>query len=246
MTFRFHPVFSRLGLGLGLTLLAAAAAAAAGPDIHQYASTNIKTLQMDGQVVTENRAELQKISGDFANAYRFHRVSMTYEQPGKLHFESVVAGVHIAYTINGNTRYTSVPTFHVHKVENISGAPGKKSTLLDEGLLPPEQLGDYNATFLRKEGGDPVYELTPKQPGETTKEIVWIDPATHITVKRQNFDRHGALAKWFLYKDPIQVSPGIYVPTRIEVYNAENKLAGITAYENIRINRPVNESVFNF
>jgi hypothetical protein len=229
-----------------LAILTAAAACAATPDIRKFTSTNVRTLQMDGQVITANRPELEKISGDFANAYRFRRVSMTYEQPGKLHFEAVVAGAHIAYTINGNTRYTSIPTFHIHKVQDITGAPGKKDTLLDEGLVPPEQLTDYNATFLRKDGGFLVYSLEPKQPGETMREVIWIDPKTHITVKRQYFNRNGSLGKWFLYKNPIQVRPGIYVPTRVEVYNAENKLAGVTAYQNIRVNQPVDESIFNF
>ena len=52
------------------------------------------------------------------------------------------------------------------------------------------------------------------------------------------------MEKWLLYKNPQEVMPGVYIPTRVEVYNAENKLAGVTAYSNIRVNQPINPSVF--
>jgi outer membrane lipoprotein-sorting protein len=235
-----------------LVLLAAAcllfnrAATAASPDIRQFTSTNLKTLQMDGHVITANQDVLKTIGGDFGAAYRFSRVSLTYEQPGKLHFESTVMGARIAYTINGNTRYTSVPTFHIHKSQDISGAPGKKDTLLDEGLLPPEQLSDYNAAFVKQDGADYVYALTPKLATETTRQVIWINPKMNIVDKRMAYNRDGKLTKYLIYKNAIEVSPGIYIPTRLEVYNASMVLAAVTEYNNIRVNQAVNEGVFDF
>ncbi len=224
----------------------APAAIAAPPDIHKFLSNNIKTLQLDSHVVSEDRDELQKIGSDFANAYRLHNVSITYAQPGKLHIDTTILGAHLSYTINGNTRYTSAPTFHIHQVEDVSRSPGKKNSLLDSGLVPPELLDDWDATYLRKEGGEYVFQLIPKQKSETFKNIIWIDPKTHITTKRLNYDRHGKLSKWFLYKKPQQVRPGVFIPTEIDVYNAENKLAAVTAYTDIHVNLPVDMSVFNF
>ena len=112
------------------------------------------------------------------------------------------------------------------------------------GLVPPELLTDYKATFLRKESGLWCFQLQPKQAGETEKDLVWIDPKTHVTTQRYNYNRDGKLVKWFLYKNPVQYAPGIYIPTRVEIYNSQNKLAGATVYQDIRVNQPLSESLF--
>ena len=223
--------------------LTTAAAAQAAPDIRTLTSDNVKTLQASSEIVTENQDELKKISGDISLAYRLHRGSMVYEQPGKLRIEASIP--HLAsgyYVINGNMKLTVAP--FVHKKQDTTGAPGKRQTLLDFGLVPPELLADYNATFLRTENGLLCFQLQPKQAGETEKDLVWIDPKTHITAQRYNYDRDGKLVKWFLYKNPVLVAPGIYVPTRVELYNTANKLAGATVYQNVRVNQPVSDSLF--
>lgn len=226
-----------LALALGTT------AYAAPPSIQSLTSVSVKTLQASSEIVTENQDELKKIDGDIALAYRLHRGSMAYEQPGKIRIEATIP--HIAtgyYIINGNQKLTVAP--FVHKVQDTTGAPGKRQTLLDFGLVPPELLTDYKATFLRKESGLWCFQLQPKQAGETQKDLVWIDPKTHVTTQRYNYNRDGKLVKWFLYKNPILAAPGVYVPTRVELYNSENKLAGATVYEGIRVNQPLSDSLF--
>jgi len=222
------------------------AAMAGTPGIGKFTSTRIRTLTMDTEVVSENRPELNKISGDFAQAYRFHHVNVSYAQPDKLQFESVVLGTHITYTINGNRKFTSIPNYHVHKVEDTTGAPGKKQSLLDVGLVPPELFSLYNARYIKRDGANLVFQIQPKQVGETYKDIVWIDPVTHITTKRQHFNRDGRLIAWYQYLNPISPRPHMYVPTRVEVYNPENHLAAVTAYSNIKINLPVDNTIFDF
>ncbi|BDI30697.1 hypothetical protein CCAX7_27480 [Capsulimonas corticalis] len=225
---------------------AVAGAASAAPNITSLTSTNIKTLSMDTEVVQENHDELKRIEGDFAQAYRIHNIAISYAYPDKLHFESVILKAHIAYTINGNKKYTSVPTFHVHKVEDVTNAPGKKQSLLDCGMVPPELLSVYNATYLRKEGGNYVFQIMPKQQDQKFRDVVWIDPITKVTAKREHYDSQGHLIAWYQYKNPLQIVPGVYVPTRVEVYNPYNKLAAVTAYRNIRVNKPLDMSIFDF
>ena len=225
-----------------LLLLTVSATVQAAPDIRALTSGVVKTLQLSSVIVTENQDELKTIDGDIALAYRLHRGSMAYEQPGKLRIDATIP--HLAtgyYIVNGNQKLTVAP--FVHKVQDTTGAPGKRQTLLDFGLIPPELLTDYTAKFLRRESGLLVFQLQPKQAGETQKDIVWIDPKTHITSQRYNYNREGKLTKWFLYKNPKLVGR-IYVPTRVELYNPKNNLAGATIYENIRVNTPLSESLF--
>ncbi len=223
--------------------LAPALSVQAAPPIQSLTSTNLKTLQAGSVIVAENQDVLQTISGDIALAYRLHRGSVVYEQPGKLRIDASIP--HLAtgyYIVNGNRKLTVAP--FVHKVQDTTGAPGKRQSLLDFGLVPPELLTDYNATFLRREAGLLCYQLQPKQRGETEKDLVWIDPKTHITTQRYNYDRDGRLVKILRYVNPLQVAPGLYVPTRVELYNPQSKLAGATVYQNIRVNQPVSESLF--
>ena len=231
-----------------LTSISAALALAplsvqAAPSIQSLTSDPIKTLSATSEIVTENQDVLRTIDGDIALAYRLHRGALTYEQPGKLRIEATIP--HFAtgyYIINGNQKLTVAP--FVHKVQDTTGAPGKRQTLLDFGLVPPELLTDYNATFLRHESGLLCFQLQPKQIGETEKDLVWIDPKTHITTQRYNYGRDGKLTKILRYLNPLQVAPGIYVPTRVELYNTQNKLAGATVYQNIHVNQPVSDSLF--
>ena len=235
----FRPLIT---IAAALALLLPAAGQAA-PNINALTSTNLKTLTASSEIVTENQDQLKTIDGDIALAYRLHRGSLTYEQPGKLRIEASIPHLISGYYIvNGNQKLTVAP--FVHKVQDTTGAPGKRQTLMDFGLIPPELLTDYNATFLRRESGLLCFQIQPKQAGETQKDLVWIDPKTHITVQRYNYDRDGKLTKIFRYLSPLEVAPGIYVPTRVELYNTQNKLAGATVYENIHVNQPVSDSVF--
>ena len=237
MTYRLSPIFMAIAIA---PLLSGAANAA--PSIETFVSASLKTLQLSSEIVTENQDELRTIDGDIALAYRLHRGSMAYEQPGKLRIDASIP--HLAtgyYIINGNQKLTVAP--FVHKVQDTTGAPGKRQTLLDFGLVPPELLADYTAKFLRRDNGLILFQIQPKQAGETQKDLVWIDPKTHITTQRYNYNRDGKLVKWFLYKNPRLVG-GVYVPTRVELYNPQNKLAGATVYENIRVNLPLSESLF--
>ena len=238
-----------MALRLSRYILAAALAfgalahAQASPDIRSFTSQNVKTLAASSEIVTENQDELKKIDGDISLAYRLHRGSVVYEQPGKLRIEASIP--HFAtgyYIINGNKKLTVAP--FVHKVQDTTGAPGKRQTLMDFGLVPPEMLTDYNITFLRRESGLLCFQVQPKQAGETQKDLIWIDPKTHITAQRYNYGRDGKLTKWFLYKNPVRIAPGIFVPTRVELYNPQGRLAGATIYQNVRVNQPVNDSIF--
>ncbi|MGI4789708.1 MAG: outer membrane lipoprotein-sorting protein [Janthinobacterium lividum] len=229
-----------ISAALSLTPIAAVQAA---PNINSLTSVNIKTLQADSEIVTENQDQLSTINGDIALAYRLHRGSVVYEQPGKLRIEASIPHLFTGYyIINGNQKLTVAP--FVHKVQDTTGAPGKRQTLMDFGMIPPELLIDYNATFLRHESGLLCFQIQPKQVGETQKDIVWIDPKTHITVQRYNYGRDGKLTKILRYLVPLQILPGIYAPTRVELYNPQNKLAGATIYQNIRVNQPVSDSLF--
>ncbi len=228
----------------GLLLAFSIREAFAAPALQEFASTDVKTMSANSEITTENQPELRKIPGDIALAYRLHRGAMKYIQPGMLRVETSIPLLGSGYyVVNGNRTLTVAP--FVHKVRDVSDAPGKKQTLLDFGLVPPELFNDYDAAFERHDGTYLVYNVTPKQKSETYRYEIWIDPKTKITVRRLDYDRHGVLTKSESYINPIQAAPGIYVPSAVQLYNSQNKLAGVTVYQNVKVNQPLNPSLFN-
>lgn len=244
IVFRFRTL---LGMaGVASVIFTVEPVSASTVSIRPYLSTNVHSMHLTVNVVSANQAELKKIGGDFATTYKFRKLTFSYMQPGMMRYEANIMGARVAYTLNGNEKYISIPAAHIHQEENVTNAPGKKQSLLDIGLVPPELLSEYNVTYLRKDGALLVFQIRSKLPSETTKDIIWMDPKTHITTRRMHFNRAGQLEKWFIYTSPLPAGYGVYVPSRVEVYNSENKLAAVSSYTYIKVNGPMDPDIFTF
>ncbi|MEJ5252719.1 MAG: outer membrane lipoprotein-sorting protein [Chthonomonadetes bacterium] len=235
-------------LGVGLLSLCAAFALAQSQDINDYVQTRLRDLRATVRQQTANQRELEKINKDFANSYRIKQMTARYKEPSKMRLESKVGVVNVVYIINGNYKHVSAGP--IKNTDDISNAPGKRQSLMDFGILTPSFMKLVNAKFLRydHEGGVryAVFELTWANSDDTSKHIVWMDGKTHTVVKRQWYNQQGKLMATFYYKEPKEVAPGIWVPTRVEVYNAEGKLGGVTTYVDLHVNEGLPDSLFQF
>jgi hypothetical protein len=233
---------------LGLLWCSAGFATAQSQDINDYVQTRLLDLRATVRQQTANQRELEKINKDFANSYRIKQMTARYKEPSRMRLESKLGVVNVVYIINGNYKHVSAgPIKHT---DDISNAPGKRQSLMDFGILTPSFMKLVNAKFLRydHEGGMryPVFELTWANSDDTSKHIVWMDGKTRTVVKRQWYNQHGTLMATFYYKNPAEVAPGVWVPTRVEVYNAEGKLGGVTTYVNLHVNEGLPDSLFQF
>jgi len=233
---------------LGLLWCSAGFATAQSQDINDYVQTRLLDLRATVRQQTANQRELAKINKDFANSYRIKQMTARYKEPSKMRLESKLGVVNVLYIINGNYKHVSAgPIKHT---DDISNAPGKRQSLMDFGILTPSFMKLVNAKFLRydQEGGVryPVFELTWANSDDTSKHIVWMDGKTRTVVKRQWYNQQGKLMATFYYKNPLEAAPGIWVPTRVEVYNAEGKLGGVTTYVNLHVNEGLPDSLFQF
>ena len=233
---------------LGLLWCSAGFATAQSQDINDYVQTRLLDLRATVRQQTANQRELEKINKDFANSYRIKQMTARYKEPSKMRLESKLGVVNVLYIINGNYKHVSAgPIKHT---DDISNAPGKRQSLMDFGILTPSFMKLINAKFLRydQEGGVryPVFELTWANSDDTSKHIVWMDGKTRTVVKRQWYNQQGKLMATFYYKNPLEAAPGIWVPTRVEVYNAEGKLGGVTTYVNLHVNEGLPDSLFQF
>ncbi|GIV15293.1 MAG: hypothetical protein KatS3mg022_0728 [Armatimonadota bacterium] len=235
-------------LWAGMFWLCASFATAQSQDIHDYVQTRLRDLRATVRQQTANQRELEKINKDFANSYRIKQMTARYKEPSKMRLESKVGVVNVVYIINGNQKHVSAGP--IKSTDDISNAPGKRQSLMDFGILTPGFMKLVNAKFLRYDHEDgvryPVFELTWANSDDTSKHIVWMDGKTRTVVKRQWYNQQGKLMAVFYYKNPVEVAPGIWVPTRVEVYNAEGKLGGVTTYVDLHVNEGLPDSLFQF
>ena len=71
-----------------------------------------------------------------------------------------------------------------------------------------------------------------------------MDPARKVLVRRELYNDDGSLKARFTYLNPKQATPGIWLPSRITVHNAQGELGGITNYGSFRVNTGLPESLF--
>jgi hypothetical protein len=217
-------------------------------DIDDYVQTRLQVLRATIRQQTANQRELEKINKDFANSYRIKQMTARYKEPTKMRLESKVGVVNVVYIINGNRKHVSAGP--IKNTDDISNAPGKRQTLMDFGILTSGFMKLVHARFLRYDmvGGvrSPVFELTWANSDDTSKHHVWMDGKTRTIVKRQWYNQQGKLMATFYYKNPVEAAPGVWVPTRVEVYNAEGKLGGVTTYVDLYVNEDLPDSLFQF
>lgn len=226
---------------LGLT------AAPVAPEIDNYVQDKLRDLQMSVKSDSVRLGELRKINEDFANAYRFKTMQAYYKEPLMMRLESEVMSRKLTYIVNGGTKLVSAPGKKVR--EDVSNSPGKRQTLMDFGILTPSLLKQLKVRFLKEDKLNgktmAVFELGwAKGDDNTTRHHVWMDPQTKITAKRVWYDRFGKLAATFEYKDPVEVAPGIWVATKVEVYNSSNRFGGRTVQSNIQVNKGLSDNLF--
>jgi outer membrane lipoprotein-sorting protein len=218
-------------------------------DITAYCQSNLKDVSFKAVIVKGAQAELRKINSDFGQAYKFDYANVKLKEPFMLRVESVVEDQSVLVISQGPRVKYRVPRANLNVVENLSGAPGRRQTFLDFGLLTPSLFEElFQAKFVRMDRatGDPVFDIS-YQPSshyhDTSRHRVWIDPERHIVAKSEWYNQGGDLLATFYYAAPKRIN-GVWIATDLTVKNAEDKLAGETRYDNVAINAGLPNSDF--
>lgn len=225
-------------------LLPFAIARADSPRLNDLVTPDLSDFQATVAVVKSDQSELEKINRDFGMAYRLRDLTLSYKEPNKLRMEGRI-GVLI---LNGSVRYYKIPQLRITKREDLKSTPSQKRSLLDLGLLTPSTLECARSRFLKSDRIDEtptaVFEITFKG-DDSARYVAWVDPKTHVVLKREWYGGDQKLRATFYYKNLQEVKPGIWMPTRIEVRNAEGAIAGITEYRDLRVNEGMDDSLFD-
>ena len=214
-------------------------------DVGTYVPTGLRDATFIAEIVSGNQAELRKINDDFGKSYRYKTSTVSLKDPLMFRIDSKVEDTNIAYIVNGTTQWFKLGGAHI-KVD-LSKSPGKRQTAFDVGLLTSslfDSLFDAKFVSMDAENGAAIFDVNFKQRDiDPSHHRIWIDKEKKFVVKREWYSRTGALRATFTYSEPVQVS-GFWFPTRMEVRNADNVLAGVTIYKEIKANPGLPDSLF--
>lgn len=213
--------------------------------IDNYLQSDLKDATIVAKIVRGDQKELAKINKDFGQSYRFSSSTIYFKEPLKMRAEAHVEETNVVYVINGSDLLIKIPNFT--SKQNLAKAPGRRQTLMDIGILTPSLMADLlDAKFIRndRETGNAVFDLFYKpNMDDASRNRVWIDKAKKYVTKREWFNQWTRQLATFYYLSPIQVN-GVWMPTRLEVKNVDNVVAGVTRYESIKVNSGLSDSLF--
>jgi hypothetical protein len=245
------PTFTRVVLISGSALLASvviAGAACAEEALADFDQTALRDFNASTAIVQKNDEALNKIGRNFAQGYRVRSSTIWYKEPSKLRVDAKAGFLSVRYVINGTRKATQVPGLHINKVKDIAGHPGEAQGMLDSGIITRSFLANSVASRFvgrrKLEGREvPVFEFWYTADKVSRHHLLWMDPEKKIILRHDVDNRHGGPWVRYVLKQPIQVS-GIWVPTRLEVYDAEGQLAAVTRYTQVKVNSGVSEGLF--
>ena len=217
------------------------------PRFEELATAAVADLQATVTVIKADQAELRKISKDFGMAYRLKSVTMRFKRPGKLRMDGKIGQESALYIVNGSTRFYSVPRLKLSKKDDLGAAAGKRYSLLEFGIASRGDLSAVDSKHLRTESLDGidahVFEVAYRG-DDSLKYLLWIDPRTHVILRRDWLDSAGNLRASFIHKGAKEIAPGLWIPTRLEIRNADGIIAAESESSNIKVNQNIPESFF--
>ncbi len=219
------------------------------PKVSDY-TTTLADITASIHITESDSKEMAKIGSDFATTYSFHSMSLLYKQPDKLRIDgkSPTRGT-LLTILNGANLFIDVPRFKIHVTENLEKYPTRRQSLLEfGGVVSPSTLKFMNGTYVRPEVVDghstAVFDMHYTGAENGSHYRVWLDSATHTTVKREWFNSENQLRATFLYDEPKEVSTGMWLPTRVQIKNADGVVGAVLTMDDIRVNQGLVDGLF--
>jgi len=236
----------------GLTAAAVAAvatiavAALAAPEINSVATNRIHDLTATMKVVDKetNYEELKRMGGAFATTYRLKKMDVEYKFPDKARFEARILGQSVLLVYNGDMKMSKIPLRK--DIRNVSDQPGQKQSLMDLGIFSRDYLtSSYRPVYQKTENGLHVYKLEQRNTDNRSHEIVYVNPKTSVIEKKFSYNGDNKLTKEMRFRNVKEFSPGVWLPTRLEIWSQFGKLGAVQNLENMQVNKGIADTRFD-
>jgi len=230
--------------------IAAQAPATPSTNLNDYVANHLDDFTTMMKVLAHDDNAGRKINKDFGMIYQLKGdVTLNYKEENKLRLDGHIGASKGTFIVNNTTQYVRL-SVGINDKRDLGKSPGKRKTLLDVGLISTGYLAYAEGQALGPRPVDgvicQVFRISYKDKSlDTSHRIVWIDPKTKVTLKREEYSQKGKLNATFYYKEPKEVAPGVWFPSRIEVYNNEGQKAGETSYSSTKVNQGLSDSLFH-
>ena len=231
-------------------LPAAARAQAISQNIDDYVCAKLDDFTAVMKVLQHNDDAGAKINKDFPMIYQLRGdVKVQYKDENKLRLDARLMTSNVILVINGTKQTVLAKSVGIHKIDDLGPNPGKRKTLLDVGMLSKGYLEYSNAEFKGVVTYNGVkcakFRLWYKDKSDTSFRLIWIDPKSKITLKREDYSQKGKLNATYTYLDPKEVIAGIWFPTHVAAVNNEGQKAGELSYNDVKVNQGLEDSIFD-
>jgi len=209
------------------------------------ATSGFRDFTIGAKIAYSNQKELAIIGKDYGKSYQFKNSTIIFKMPDKVKVTSTAGVVNVSYIITGNMK--RIRAGLLKKTEDISNEPHKKQTPLDVGVVTEAIWKQFRVDNVKMEGtaANPTYVLTLSLSNSPQKkQYIWVDGKDLRLLKREKHEADGSLKSRYVYSKHKEYKGVVWVPGEQRVYNKNGKLAGTTAYSNIKVNTGVADGVF--
>lgn len=211
----------------------------------QNATTPVRDIVVQSQVVSRDMDVLKKISTEFAQSYRFANSTLYYKEPNLMRLESKAGAVTVVYIINGDKKRLNAGL--IRKTWNVAKEPRQRQSVLAIGLLAPSYLNLFTVTPAGNETvagvKADVYTLRYKVEPQGSYLKLSVDPEKRVVVRHRQFMKNDQLKYEIRFLKPKPFG-GIWVPTQSEVYNGEGQKGATTQITSVKVNAGIASSQF--
>lgn len=124
--------------------------------------------------------------------------------------------------------------------------PGKRYNSLDLCFLSSWLWENNKVTVLSVENGVAKCKFDPIQGGDEDRhDLVWVDTKTLKLLRREKYNTDGILKLIIVYNEWKEMIPGYYIATKYQTFNPKKELLGTNSLVNIKVNAPLNDSIFS-
>jgi hypothetical protein len=208
------------------------------PSIQEYVvPATLHRLQATVEHVSANMDVLKKIGPGFAEGYQVTSATYIYTAPDRLEMHAH-AGILSATQIYTNTTRRTDFGF-IHKTDDISTDITKRQTIEVLGLLPENYLETMQSTYVGPDTIDGVacqvfmLRYRTDRPNDFRRFETWVSQNKHYIVKQRVWDGGNHEHQTVFYKNAIEVVPGVWIPTKVEAYDAAGERGGIAIQKDI-------------
>ena len=240
-----------IGLAVASMLPSNANAQAVSQNINDYICAKLDDFTAVMKVVQHDDTAGGKINKDFPMIYQLKGdVKVQYKDENMLRLDARLQTANVIFVVNGTKQTVIAKAVGIRTVNDLGPNPGKRKTLLDVGMISAGYLGYANAEFKGVVAYNGVkcakFRLSYKDTKlDTSFRLVWIDPKSKITLKREDYSQTGKLNATYIYMDPKEIVPGVWFPTHVEAVNNEGQKAGELSYNDVKVNVGLDDAVFN-